>query len=107
MKDYTANFTQQFGYPEEWHRSDLPHRNKKGLIQFITYRLADSLPQEILQQIKMEIEFLDKVHRDVEKRKKYQNWLDKGLGSCTLSNREMAQKVMDALRLKYPQKFRQ
>ena len=97
MKNYAANFTQHFGYPEEWHISDLPHRNKKGLIQFITYRLADSLPQEILKQIKREVLNLEKNWRNVEKRRKYQYWLDKGQGSCALANRQMAQKVMDAL----------
>ena len=33
-----------------WPRN-LPHRDKEGLIQFVTFRLADSLQQEIIQQI--------------------------------------------------------
>src|SRR5690606_7880241 len=35
--------------------------------------------------------------RDVEKRKKYEYWLDKGYGCCALENKEMAQVVQDAL----------
>ena len=34
--------------------------------------------------------------RDVERRKKYEYWLDKGLGCCALANREMAQIVQEA-----------
>lgn len=97
MNNYATYFTRDFGYPEEWFKSDLPHRNKKGLIQFITFRMADSLPQEVLKQIVIEIEHYGNDRRDIVKRKKYQYYLDKGLGSCALSNQEMTQKVMDAL----------
>ncbi|WP_194973826.1 HsdR family type I site-specific deoxyribonuclease [Aquiflexum lacus] len=95
--NYAQYFTKNFGYPEEWHYGNLPHRNKDGLIQFITFRLADSLPQEVLKEIEAEIKNLSDDIRDVEKRKKYQYWLDKGLGSCALANREMAQVVQEAL----------
>jgi HsdR family type I site-specific deoxyribonuclease len=95
--NYAQNFTKNFGYPEEWHYGNLPHRKKDGLIQFITFRLADSLPQETLKQIEVEIKQLSADQKDVEKRKKYQYWLDKGLGSCALANREMAQIVQEAL----------
>lgn len=95
--NYAQYFTKYFGYPEEWHHGDLPHRSKEGLIQFITFRLADSLPQRILKEIETEIKHLSEEERDVEKRKKYQYWLDKGLGCCALANREMAQVVQEAL----------
>ncbi|MBK8620256.1 MAG: HsdR family type I site-specific deoxyribonuclease [Saprospiraceae bacterium] len=94
--NYAQNFTTNFGHPDEWHQRSLPHRNKEGLIQFITFRLADSLPQEVLKQIEEEIKNLSGENRDVEKRKKYEYWLDKGLGSCALANREMAQVVQEA-----------
>lgn len=94
--NYASQFTTNFGHPDEWHQRSLPHRNKEGLIQFITFRLADSLPQEVLKQIEEEIKNLSGENRDVEKRKKYEYWLDKGLGSCALTNREMAQVVQEA-----------
>jgi len=95
--DFASHFTTHFGYPEEWHRRNLPHRNKEGLIQSITFRLADSLPQNVLKDIEEDIKYLSNEKRDVEKRKKYEYWLDKGLGCCALANREMAQVVQDAL----------
>jgi len=95
--NYAQYFTRNFGFPEEWHRGNLPHRNKEGLIQFITFRLADSLPQSILKDIEIEIKILSEDKREIEKRKKYQYWLDKGLGCCALANREMAQVVQEAL----------
>lgn len=95
--DYATHFTTSFGLPEEWHHGNLPHRNKEGLIQFITFRLADSLPQEVLKNIESEIEKLATSEKDIQKRKKLQYWLDKGLGSCALANKEMAQVMQDAL----------
>src|SRR5690554_1380035 len=94
--NYAQSYTKNFGRPEEWHRGNLPHRNKKNLLQFITFRLADSLPQNVLMDIEAELKHLTEEKRDLEKRKKYQYWLDKGLGSCALANKEMAQVVQEA-----------
>lgn len=95
--NYAQYFTQNFGFPEEWYERSLPHRNKAGLIQAITFRLADSLPQNILKEIEAEIKLLSADKKEIEKRKKYEYWLDQGLGSCALANREMAQVVQEAL----------
>ena len=95
--NFAQHFTKNFGYPEEWHFRNLPHRNKEGLIQSITFRLADSLPQSVLKEIEKEINHLSEDKRELEKRKKYEYWLDKGLGCCALANREMAQVVQEAL----------
>ena len=94
--NFAAHFTRNFGYPEEWHGRNLPHRNKKGLVQFITFRLADSMPQNVLKKINEELSHISESEKDEKKRIKYQYWLDKGLGSCALANREMAQVVQDA-----------
>ena len=93
---YAQYFTKNIGYPEEWHKRNLPHRDKEGLIQFITFRLADSLPQNVLKEIEAELKNLPEDKIAAEKRKKYQFWLDKGLGCCALGNREMAQVVQEA-----------
>ena len=98
VTDYASNFTKNFGLAEEWHSRNLPHRSKEGLIQFITFRLADSLPQEVLKTIEIEINKLTDTEKDLEKRKKFQYWLDKGLGSCALANKDMAQVMQEALK---------
>jgi HsdR family type I site-specific deoxyribonuclease len=95
---YAAHFTTDFGLRKEWHRGNLPHRNKEGLVQFITFRLADSLPQGVLKDIEEEIRLLSNDKKDIERRKKYQYWLDQGLGCCALSKKEMAEVMMNALR---------
>ena len=40
-------------------RGYLPHCDQMGLLQFITFRLADSLPQEKLQQMKEELKEME------------------------------------------------
>jgi HsdR family type I site-specific deoxyribonuclease len=95
--NYAQHFTTNFGYPDEWYRRNLPHRNKEGLIQSITFRLADSLPQSVLAVLEEELKHLSGEKRDIEKRKKYEYWLDKGLGCCALANIEMAQVMKEAL----------
>ena len=92
-----SSFTTDFGLAEEWYHGNLPHRNRNNLIQFITFRLDDSLPQEVQNEIKQELEKISKTKREVEKRKRYEEWLDKGLGCCALENPEMAQVVFEAL----------
>lgn len=94
--NYAHHFTKNFGYPEEWHKGNLPHRNKEGLIQAITFRLADSLPQSVLSELENELKQFSEDKREIEKRKKYEYWLDKGIGCCALANREMAQVVQEA-----------
>ncbi|MBK9734493.1 MAG: HsdR family type I site-specific deoxyribonuclease [Saprospiraceae bacterium] len=95
--NYAQYFTTNYGYPEEWHKRNLPHRNKEGLIQSITFRLADSLAQSVLATLEEELKHLSGEKRDVEKRKKYEYWLDKGVGCCALAKREMAEVMQEAL----------
>jgi len=95
--NFAQYFTKNYGFPEEWHVRKLPHRDRDGLIQSITFRLADSLPQSVLKEIEAEIKGLSNEKQDIEKRKKYEYWLDKGLGCCALAKKEMAQVVQDAL----------
>ncbi len=95
--NYAQYFTKNFGIPEEWHIRNLPHRDKEELIQAITFRLADSLPQSVLSKIEKEISSLAEEKKEIALREKYDHWLDKGLGCCALANREMAQVVQEAL----------
>lgn len=76
--NYAAYFTESFGFREEWYGAEIPHRNLQNLVQFITFRLADSLPQNVLAEIELAIESLPKEKSWIAKRKKYQYWLDRG-----------------------------
>lgn len=101
----------------EWRsRGYLPHRDCFGLLQSITFRLADSLPQEKLRQLDEE---LLKMKRDAElglcvpeknsegkghisgleteKRRRIEAWLDAGMGCCALSHPQMAAVMQDTL----------
>ncbi len=103
--NYASSFTTKYGEPEEWHTGNLPHRNKEGLIQFITFRLADSLPQNVLNEIEQELKYVSEVEMETQKRKRYEKWLDSGLGCCALSNPDMAQIVQDALKYHDGEKY--
>jgi REP element-mobilizing transposase RayT len=71
-----------------WHsRSYLTHFDSQETIQFVTFRLADSLPRHAIERIRMQKEVLQ--HLDHE--------LDTGLGVCWLSRSEIASLVEAAL----------
>lgn len=81
----------------EWHsRGYLPHRDARGLIQSVTYRLADSLPQTKLNELKEELERLPKEKRELESRKRIEEWMDAGMGCCALRHPEVARYVQDS-----------
>jgi len=113
---------------KEWYsRGYLPHYDRIGLLQSITFRLADSLPQEKLRQLEAEREVLRKnaelglrvpenaelglrvpenaelglrgpsVSVDVEQRKKIETWLDAGMGCCALNHPQMANVMQETL----------
>jgi type I restriction enzyme R subunit/putative DNA methylase len=82
--------------PGEWRsRGHLPHRDEWRLVQAITFRLADALPQEKSRQLKAALARLEISEDEREKRQRTQieAWLDAGLGSCALKNPAMAKVV--------------
>jgi len=86
------------GAPSEWYsRGYLPHRDPSGLLQAVTFRLADSLPKERLTQLEDALRLLPDTHREVEHRKKIKTWLDSGMGCRALRHPELAKQVQDAL----------
>ncbi len=75
-----------------WHsRGYLPHCDTPGLLQAITFRLADSLPASVLDRL------LQETDNDVEKLKRIENLLDAGYGTCWLKQPIVANIVEDAL----------
>jgi len=54
MSEVSGNAEPQLRINNEWRsRGYLPHRERIGLLQSITFRLADSLPQEKLRELEM------------------------------------------------------
>jgi putative transposase len=79
------------------HRVKLPHWQQDEVIQFVTYRLADSMPRTKLRQWKEELiiwkaqnpepwthEIEQEYHRNFTWR--LENWLDEGFGACIFSD---------------------
>lgn len=68
--------------------------------QFVTFRLADSLPQNVLGRIRREIEIRKPENISRETFILAERYMDKGYGECFLKRREIATMVKVAL-LKY------
>ena len=86
--------------PRDWYsRGYLPHYDAGDRrTQFITCRLFDSLPQELLHKIKEEIRIRkpEKIEREtVVLAEKY---LDQGHGECFLRRRDVAEIVRDSIK---------
>src|SRR5947208_2661498 len=81
-----------------WHENGyLPHRDEPGLVQFVTFRLADAFPDEL----RHEWEVLLKIEDDRKKRIELEAYLDKGRGKCHLRRPEVAKLVEDSLRFRH------
>jgi type I restriction enzyme R subunit/putative DNA methylase len=77
-----------------WHeRGYLPHCDYPGLVQFVTFRLADSMPVSR----RGEWEHLLKIEDDREKRTRLEEYLDRGVGECHLRNPRIAKIAEDAM----------
>jgi len=92
----------------EKHGLDLPHWEQPGGSYFITFRLADSIPQEKLECWMIERDRWLAMHpkpwnadQEAEYHKKFssriEKWLDQGLGECVLRQSNAAQAVRDVL----------
>jgi type I restriction enzyme R subunit/putative DNA methylase len=77
-----------------WHeRGYLPHCDFPGLVQFVTFRLADSMPASR----RGEWEPLLKIENDRDRRTKLEEYLDRGVGKCHLRDPRIAQLAEDAM----------
>ena len=76
-----------------WHsRGYLPHLDVPGLLQVITFHLADSMPRETLRRLMAETE-----KRDIERRRRLEELLDAGHGACWLRRPAIGATVEQAL----------
>lgn len=85
---------------ERWFRGYLPHLHESGRTQFITWRLADSLPQELY------LDILRRYPEDSDKParfKEFETKLDSGIGSCILANPLAGRVVCEEILSLYPE----
>jgi REP element-mobilizing transposase RayT len=76
--------------PKGWHsRGYLPHFDSPETIQFLTFRLVDSLPAEAIERLRLQSESPSDAERDA--------LLDACSGACWLKDPAIAQIVEDAL----------
>jgi REP element-mobilizing transposase RayT len=83
-------------------RGYLPHFNSSGVIQFITIRLADSLPRHVCAALQAELGRLEAdgaAPQLVEQqwRKRTEALLDAGYGACVLAREEVAEIVVKSI----------
>ena len=87
-------------HPPRWHsRGYLPHFDSTQVIQSITFRLADSLPQEKLYHFAIELAArkLDPSAEERERRRQIERWLDAGMGCCALRHPAMGAVMEETL----------
>ena len=86
----------------------LPHWRQDGATYFVTFRLADSLPQEKLRELKRIKEDWERKHPPPrgdsdwqalsrETIERVENWLDQGLGSCVLAEESVAAEIVESM----------
>jgi REP element-mobilizing transposase RayT len=87
----------------------LPHWQQKGAVYFVTFRLADAVPEHLRQQWESDRKAWLRFHPppwDAETEREYherfsgaiERWLDAGHGSCVLRHPHYAAVVAEALR---------
>ncbi len=98
------------------HRRRLPHWQQNGATYFVTFRLADSVPQVLLQRSEEEkASWLRnnpkpwKPAAAQEYRTRFSNkmerWLDRGYGSCLLRNPEIRAVVEEHLLFQHEREY--
>ncbi|MCS6805497.1 MAG: DNA methyltransferase [Blastocatellia bacterium] len=83
-------------------RGYLPHFDSANVLQFITFRLHDSVPEEVIKHWKQELHWHEQLGADskeaVELRKRIEKYQDSGKGACYLRDERIAHLVQDALK---------
>jgi REP element-mobilizing transposase RayT len=74
--------------PKGWYsRGYLPHFDAPELVQALTFRLSDSLPQQAIERLR----------GDSRARTRFEEALDQGIGACWLKQPAIAELVEDTL----------
>ena len=113
-------FRPRFGTVTIRDRGRLPHWELDAGLYFITFRLADSLPAQVLEQFRSERQSIlataaqlgRELSADEKKRiaqlfsTKIERHLDAGAGSCVLARPQIARLVADAIRHFHASRYR-
>ena len=86
-------------------RGYIPHFDGGEIPQFLTFRLFDSLPQSLLEQWRQETEAQGEDGK-ILFRKRVENYLDKGCGSCFLRDNRIAKLTEDSLLFHHNKKYK-
>ena len=78
-------------------RGYLPHFDQPNLLQTITFRLADALPQTVLEEMERELRARPEAERRTERERRIATYLDAGHGACWLKDPRIADLVEGAL----------
>ena len=103
----TAN--REIGDPRgnQWHsRGYLPHFDSAVAVQHVTFHLADSLPESVLERLEQEVRCLPSEKQDAERRKRLDAWIDAGHGSCIMREPPVARIVQSAFLFFDGQRYR-
>jgi putative DNA methylase len=76
-------------------RNYLPHLDAPGLLQSVTFRLHDALPEEVVERLAGELKRGE--ISDTEKRRRVEAYMDAGHGACWLRRADIAELVQGAL----------
>jgi REP element-mobilizing transposase RayT len=83
--------------PIGWHsRGYLPHFDAGELTQTLTFRLFDTIPQDLLRAWREELAMLPTDEAERERRKRIEHYLDRGYGECWLKEPQIAEMVENA-----------
>jgi putative DNA methylase len=85
------------GAPQWYSRGYLPHFDEEGLTQTVTFRLFDSMPQELLDLWREELRLVPTSEANRERRERIDAYLDQGHGSCYLRDDLIAEIVQNAM----------
>ena len=95
--DAASSSKETFGNEKRgWYRHKLPHFDG-NVTQFITFRLADSLPQGILEQLRNQFEHDKLTNFSEELRTRIEEYLDAGAGECLLRDPAVARLVEETI----------
>lgn len=82
--------------PKLWYgRGYLPHFDGGEVTQFITFRLNDSLPQNVLEKWRIEVE--QGIITEIEYHRMIDKYLDKSIGNCYLKDERIAKLIQETL----------
>jgi len=87
--------------PEWRSRGYLPHCDEIGFIQYVTFRLSDSIPAKTIAEWRNELKIIPGLAsydpRKIEFRRRIDKYEDAGYGECLLRHPQIAEIVQNAL----------